>query len=162
MDAQIGAMRTLWAEAECDVAVGNEMVKGGGMDPRPTRAIPIWIGGRSPAALKRAVTLGQGWLSNFQDHLANDRADYVEARAQLEAAAGGTLPAGFGIEAWTSPGRTSPDTWATEAAEWATLGVTHLSLRTDESRRDLPTQPRTVDEHIELLTRYAEAVTLES
>ena len=66
------------------------------------------------------------------------------AKAELEAAAGGRLPDGFGIESWTSPGRTSPDTWADEAAEWASLGVTHLSLRTDESRRDLPVTPEKI------------------
>lgn len=162
MDAQIAALRTLWSEPEVEIQVDNEIIKGGGLDPRPTREIPIWIGGRSAAALRRAVTLGQGWLSNFQDHLGNDRDGFIQAKAELEAAAGGSLPAGFGIESWTSPGRTSPDTWAAEAAEWASLGVTHLSLRTDESRRDLPTAPRTIDQHIELLERYADAVDLGS
>ena len=160
MDEQIAALRTLWGAPVVDVRVGDEVISGGGMDPRPTREIPIWIGGRSPAALRRAVTLGQGWLSNFQDHLANDREAFLAARAELEAAAGGTLPAGFGIEVWTSPQRTSPDAWAAEAAEWAELGVTHLSLRTDEWRRDMPKVTQPVEAHIELLRRYAEAVDL--
>ena len=160
MDQQIAALRTLWADQVVDVKVteGNEIIKGGGLDPRPTRQIPIWIGGRSPAAFKRAVTLGQGWLSNFQDHLAKDRDAFVAAKEELTAAAGGSLPEGFGIESWTSPGRTSPDSWAAEVAGWANLGVTHLSLRTDESRRDQPVTPRSVDEHLSLLRRYAEAV----
>jgi len=158
MDAQIAAMRTLWSASVVDIEVGTEIVKGGGIDPLPRRQIPIWIGGRSAAAYKRAVTLGQGWLSNFQDHLANDREGFIAAKAELVAAAGGALPAGFGIETWTSPARTSPDTWAAEAAGWADLGVTHISLRTDESRRDQPVRPSTVDLHIDLLTRYAEAV----
>ena len=158
MDAQIAALRTLWSASVVDVRVGDEVITGGGMDPLPRRQIPIWIGGRSAAAYKRAVTLGQGWLSNFQDHLANDREAFIAAKAELVAAAGGELPAGFGIETWTSPGRTSPDTWAAEAEEWGRLGVTHISLRTDESRRDQPVRPSTVDLHIDLLTRYAEAV----
>ncbi len=158
MDSQIAALRTLWSDKVVEVQVGDEVIKGGGLDPLPTRQIPIWIGGRSDAALRRAVTLGQGWLSNFQDHLDNDRDAFVAAKAQLVAAAGGALPAGFGIESWTSPGRTSPDRWAAEAAEWAELGVTHLSLRTDESRRDQPVTAKSVDEHIDLLQRYADAV----
>ncbi|MFT7599686.1 MAG: putative F420-dependent oxidoreductase [Acidimicrobiales bacterium] len=164
MDGQIDALRTLWADNVVSVEVGNEVIVGGGMDPLPGRDIPIWIGGRSDAALKRAVTKSQGWLSNFQDHLANDRDDYLEARTKLEDAAGGSLPDGFGIEAWTSPGRTDPDTWAAEAAEWADLGVTHLSLRTDESRNNTMGgelgQPKTVAEHLALLTTYAEALGL--
>jgi alkanesulfonate monooxygenase SsuD/methylene tetrahydromethanopterin reductase-like flavin-dependent oxidoreductase (luciferase family) len=30
--------------------------------PRPRAAIPIWIGGSTPAACRRAVTLGEGWM----------------------------------------------------------------------------------------------------
>ncbi len=164
MDAQIDALRTLWREPVVDIDLGGERISGGGLDPRPARDIPIWVGGRSRAALRRAVTRGVGWLSNFQDHLANDRDAFLALRAALVEEAGGSLPAGFGIESWTSPGRTDPDTWAAEAEQWAELGVSHLSLRTDESRSNLtggePGPPRTVDEHIELLTAYAEAVDL--
>lgn len=30
--------------------------------PRPKESIPIWIGGSTPAACRRAVTLGDGWM----------------------------------------------------------------------------------------------------
>ena len=159
MDTQIAALRTLWSAQVVDVEIGSERIHGGGLDPRPERDIPIWIGGRSSAAMRRAVGLNQGWLSNFQDHLENDRDDFLEAKTQLETAAGGTLPEGFGIEVWTSPGRTDPSTWAEEASEWSRLGVTHLSLRTDESRNDSAKGgERTIDEHIALLNAYSEAL----
>ncbi|MDG2113794.1 MAG: TIGR03619 family F420-dependent LLM class oxidoreductase [Actinomycetota bacterium] len=161
MDEQIAALRTLWSQqvVDVDIEIGNEHIHGGGVHPVPGREIPIWIGGRSDAAMRRAVTGNQGWLSNFQDHLGNDRDDFIAAKAQLVAAAGGQLPAGFGIEAWTSPGRTDPDTWASEAAEWKALGVTHLSLRTDESRNNQPPgNERSLDEHIALLSSYQEAL----
>lgn len=158
MDDQIDALRTLWSAQIVDVAVGGEIITDGGLDPRPERPIPIWIGGRSTAALDRAVTRGDGWLSNFQDHLAADRPEFEQALAALEAAAGGSLPTGFGLETWTSPGRTDPDTWSDEASEWAELGVTHLSIRTDESRAGALGDARTVDEHVALLESYADAV----
>ena len=163
MDDQIDAIRKLWSQPTVDVTVGRERISGGGLDPRPTREIPIWIGGRSKAAMRRAVSNGQGWLSNFQDCLANDREAFLAARSELEQAAGGRLPAGFGIEVWTSPGRSDPGSWADEAVAWSALGVTHLSLRTDESRNNETGgalgEPKTADEHIELLASYAEAVT---
>jgi probable F420-dependent oxidoreductase len=34
--------------------------------PQPARAIPIWVGGNSDAAIDRAVTLGDGWHGSRQ------------------------------------------------------------------------------------------------
>jgi probable F420-dependent oxidoreductase len=34
--------------------------------PQPTRRIPIWIGGHSPPALRRAIERGDGWHGGFQ------------------------------------------------------------------------------------------------
>lgn len=36
------------------------------MNPAPTAPIPIWVGGISPAAHRRAARLGDGWLSDLQ------------------------------------------------------------------------------------------------
>jgi alkanesulfonate monooxygenase SsuD/methylene tetrahydromethanopterin reductase-like flavin-dependent oxidoreductase (luciferase family) len=35
--------------------------------PRPTRPIPIWIGGESEAAILRTAALGDGWLGGLTD-----------------------------------------------------------------------------------------------
>jgi len=35
------------------------------VSPKPSRRIPIWIGGSSEAALRRAVQLGDGWHGTF-------------------------------------------------------------------------------------------------
>ena len=90
MDQQIEALSILWSEqvVDTDVEIGDEHIHGGGLFPLPGRQIPIWIGGRSAAALRRATSVGQGWLSNFQDCLANDRDGFIDAYAELVAAAG--------------------------------------------------------------------------
>lgn len=36
------------------------------MNPAPTAPVPIWVGGISDAAHRRAATLGDGWLSDLQ------------------------------------------------------------------------------------------------
>lgn len=57
-DEAIDGIRAAWA-AEFGWADG-----GFGQQPRPVQAggPPIWIGGSSPAALRRAATKGDGWL----------------------------------------------------------------------------------------------------
>ncbi len=36
------------------------------MNPKPTKPIPIWVGGVSDAALRRAARLGDGWVTDLQ------------------------------------------------------------------------------------------------
>jgi len=62
LDEAIGAMRATWAGADHD---GPEFVVPGHISlPAPVQpgGPPIWIGGNSAAARRRAVELGDGWL----------------------------------------------------------------------------------------------------
>ena len=36
------------------------------MNPAPTADIPIWVGGISEAAMKRAARIGDGWVTDLQ------------------------------------------------------------------------------------------------
>jgi probable F420-dependent oxidoreductase len=36
------------------------------MEPHPEKPVPIYVGGKSPAALRRAAMLGDGWIGNGQ------------------------------------------------------------------------------------------------
>jgi alkanesulfonate monooxygenase SsuD/methylene tetrahydromethanopterin reductase-like flavin-dependent oxidoreductase (luciferase family) len=64
-DEYIGLMRRLWSEGSIDHA-GNEYTCAGlQLCPQPEVRIPIWIGGQSPAAHRRAGRLGDGWLAAF-------------------------------------------------------------------------------------------------
>lgn len=62
LDEAISAMRATWAGAEHD---GPEFGVPGHISlPPPARPTgpPIWIGGNSPAARRRAVEVGDGWM----------------------------------------------------------------------------------------------------
>jgi alkanesulfonate monooxygenase SsuD/methylene tetrahydromethanopterin reductase-like flavin-dependent oxidoreductase (luciferase family) len=52
-DDMIRTLRRLW---------GDDPV---GLQPKPHRPPPVWIGGRSEAALRRAGRLGDGWMGLF-------------------------------------------------------------------------------------------------
>jgi probable F420-dependent oxidoreductase len=51
------------ALVEIRAAFDDEYVQDAGMRPRPAQThLPIWVGGSSKAALRRAARLGDGWL----------------------------------------------------------------------------------------------------
>jgi probable F420-dependent oxidoreductase len=64
----IDIMRRCWSEDPIDLeapATGVRM-KQMRTKPQPTGRIPIWIGGHSEPAYRRATTLGDGWHGGFQ------------------------------------------------------------------------------------------------
>jgi alkanesulfonate monooxygenase SsuD/methylene tetrahydromethanopterin reductase-like flavin-dependent oxidoreductase (luciferase family) len=64
-DEYIAVMRRLWAEGSIDHASDEYSCAGLQLCPQPETPIPIWIGGQTPAAYRRAGRLGDGWLAAF-------------------------------------------------------------------------------------------------
>lgn len=78
MDEMIDVLRKLWS--------GSGWVEHHGeffdfdpleMSPQPPGPVPIWVGGLSPAAKRRAALQGEGWISDLQtsDEIAAHIAD---------------------------------------------------------------------------------------
>ena len=67
-DETIDIMRRCWGDDPIDVSAPACGVKMVDMrtKPQPDRPIPIWIGGHSEAAFRRAVRLADGWHGAFQ------------------------------------------------------------------------------------------------
>src|SRR5690242_11356229 len=63
-DEMIVLMRRLWTEENVTFAGKFYSVENATITPRPWQknGLPIWIGGRSQAAMRRAGRLGDGWL----------------------------------------------------------------------------------------------------
>ena len=63
----IRVIRALWSGDPAEHAGRHYEVPSVAMSPPPAQAggVPIWVGGRSPAALRRAAAHGDGWLGIF-------------------------------------------------------------------------------------------------
>src|SRR5437763_170651 len=63
MEEQMELMRRLWTEATVTHEGPSERVIGAGLAPLPVqRPIPLWIGGSSKPAYRRAGRLADGWF----------------------------------------------------------------------------------------------------
>jgi probable F420-dependent oxidoreductase len=64
-DEAIALIRLLLEEDEARFDGTFFRYHGPGVQPRPPRAIPLWIGGQSKAAIQRTAAMGDGWLGSL-------------------------------------------------------------------------------------------------
>ncbi|MEY2453121.1 MAG: hypothetical protein QOD92_2695 [Acidimicrobiaceae bacterium] len=111
---------------EVRVALGDEWGAGDlGQRPRPVQpgGLPIWVGGSSPAAIRRAAQRGDGWLP--QGPPKEGMASAIARIRDLRAAAGRTGP--FTIGAFGPPG--PPEKVAASIPYFEDLGVDQVQVR---------------------------------
>ena len=118
----IDVVRTLWRDSPASFTGRFTSFEGVSIDPKPVQqpGPPIWIGGRSDAALARAGRQGDGWIAYVVQ--AERYAQSVDKIRAAAAAAGRSL-AGFefGHLAFVTLGRD----WESAKAVWAA----HLTRR---------------------------------
>jgi probable F420-dependent oxidoreductase len=144
----LAVVRAAFAEEFPAVDGGNYPVRGFGLKPRPTQAggPPIWIGGSSPAALRRAADHGDGWLPQGPPK-EGMKAAVVALRARREQTCGGApIDVGvnaepiyvgtpsFEVESWTLTG--SADEIAARLRRYRGIGVDQMQLRFRSRSRD--------------------------
>jgi probable F420-dependent oxidoreductase len=95
------------------------------MPPPVQKPIPIWVGGVSEGAIKRAARLADGWMPI----LAPDaQAEQKLALLRTELKAHGRDPNQFGLEAWLRMHENDPQRWGEAAAAWRKLGANYVML----------------------------------
>lgn len=62
IEEQIGLLRQLWETPVVSFEGRFDQIDRGGINPRPRRQIPIWLGGHSEAAYERGARLGDGFI----------------------------------------------------------------------------------------------------
>jgi probable F420-dependent oxidoreductase len=127
MEQQIRVLQALWSGETITDGTQSERFVDVGINPRPGRTIPIWMGGMSPAALERAGRLAQGWMpmQNWSDAQA-ERLDLLRSAAQ----GAGRDPALLGLDTVLSMWRTPRTGWPDEVAAWTAAGATHITANT--------------------------------
>lgn len=144
-----GALRDEWASGDM------------GQRPRPVRAEgpPIWVGGSSAPALRRAATLGDGWLP--QGPPAGGLTAAVATLSEYRERAGLTME-GFSVGGGVSAYIGTPDF---EVAEWVTRGsadqvIEQISQLADAGVTDVQFRPssKSCDDMIDQLGRFGAEV----
>ncbi len=152
IEEQIEVLRALWTKELATIEGREHRIADAGVNPLPIqRPIPIWMGGHSEAAMRRAARLADGWMWSGNLRPGPEAQATLDRVHQLVTAAG-RRPAAFGIEGRVTLARLTPEQWADEVAGWRKMpGVTHVGV--DTMRMGL-TKP---DQHIDTLRRFKEA-----
>jgi len=156
-EEQIGLLRQLWTTPVVDFEGRFDRIDRGGINPRPRRQIPIWLGGSAEASLDRAARLGDGFVFGRS----GPAVAALAVKLAEKLAAAGRKASAFGLDAFVDYGA-GPDAWRQEAASWAAAGGTLLSIRTMSTASSFLKVPAsnftTVDEHIGALEQFMTAV----
>ncbi|MFK0292183.1 TIGR03619 family F420-dependent LLM class oxidoreductase [Streptomyces sp. NPDC090442] len=142
LDEAIDALKAALGEEEFPEFTGERFAFGGlGQAPRPVQRPrpPVWVGGSSPAAVRRAAVRGDGWLPQ------GDRREQLPAQIatlrRLREAAGVVEPVEVGAIAepvyvgkpgWDVGRRTlvgAPERIARSLREYGAMGVRQIQVR---------------------------------
>lgn len=147
---QIELLRRLFTEPVVDFRGRFDRVDRAALVPKPTRPIPIWLGGSSEAAFERAARLGDGFIffGGGADHVAaawnrlRDRVDGLGRPAEE-----------FGADYVVLP-QASVNELTEQIDAWREAGGTHASVVT------MGLGLHRADDHIDYLASVADALGL--
>jgi probable F420-dependent oxidoreductase len=149
-EEQIAVLRALWTHEVVHFKGRWHQITHAGLNPLPVqRPIPLWLGGRAEAVVRRVGHLADGWFPQFAPDKAGEE---TLNRMRGYAREAGRDPATIGIEARINFAGGDPERWAHEAEAWQKLGATHLSVNTMKAGLRSP------DEHIKAIRQLREAL----
>ena len=148
-DETIDILRRCWTEDPIDLVAPTTGVKMERMrtKPQPERAIPIWIGGHSEPAFRRAVTVGDGWHGAFQSP--EKTAAMTERLRRDRPESSFTLSMRAGWDAL----RDGPDSIARELDQYLECGIQHFVV--EPVQRDLDSWRRCSEAFAKIFARVS-------
>jgi probable F420-dependent oxidoreductase len=124
---QIDVLRMLWSQEVVTFEGRWHHLNHVAIEPRPTRSIPIWMGGMSETVMKRAARVADGWMPNFRQE-GNDPKGTID-RFFAYAREYGRNPDDLGVQtSYTATG--TPDDWRSRMEDISTWGATDVSINT--------------------------------
>jgi probable F420-dependent oxidoreductase len=149
-EEQIQLLRRLFTEPVVDFSGGFDRVDRATLVPKPSRSIPIWLGGHSKFAFDRAARLADGFIffGGSSRHVIDD---WTRLKDQLSAH--GRSVENFGAD-WVVPKRDSIGALTDELDAWRDAGGTHTSVGTMDHGFE------SVGGHIDYLASVANALDL--
>ena len=152
VEEQIEFLRHCWTEQTFIYKNAFHNMDDGGILPLPIqRPIPVWIGGVSEAAMKRAARIGDGWLPYG---LPGEKAESTMQVFTDMVRAEGRDPASVPVESMIFMGSTLGDpvrpveVAVKEARQWKSAGADYISFDTMGSNF------KGINEHIAALDQF--------
>ncbi|HEX4378028.1 MAG TPA: LLM class F420-dependent oxidoreductase [Steroidobacteraceae bacterium] len=144
---QIALLRKLWSEELVTFKGSYDAVDRVALNPRPKRVIPVWLGGFADVALKRAASIGDGFI--FVDGAADAFEQVAKIKQYLQQA---SRPIeGFGLHCNMLRAKT-PEAVVDMLSRWRDAGGTHASVVTMGQRFT------DTEQHIDYMKRVADAI----
>ncbi len=157
MEEQVELMRSLWKGGTRSFDGEFHHFERAGILPTPEPTIPIWFGGFSPPAIRRAARIGDGFLFGAYGAPMQKLCELFWAEVE----ANGRSREEIGVESIIHYSE-GPDEWRAAASAWKALGATHFSMRAMDTGVALTgekpagfTSPR---QHIDALADFIEVV----
>jgi len=150
-DEQIGVLRDLWRGEVTSYDGEFDSLDRGVLIPGPENQIPIWVGGFSPAAFRRGVTLGDGFMFAGKESAVHEGLETYRSLANDH----DRDLTDHGLE-YVALRNTGPDDSARQAEQWQALGGTRFSAVSMGAGRD------SIDAHIDFFAEFAAAQTVRS
>ena len=156
LDEQVELIQELLSEPIAEFEGRFHRVVRAGLLPRPPAKIPIWFGGFSPVAIRRAARAGDGFLFGSaappMQSLCGELVRQLDENGRRES---------FEIDVVLHYSE-GEENWRSLAERWSALGATHFSMRAMDTGVHLmgekPAGFRGVQDHIRGLERFIEVV----
>ena len=143
-EEQIDVMRKLWANDVISYDGEWHKITEAGLNPLPTRQIPIWLGGMAERVIDRVARIGDGWFPFYNPNL-QDQLEQLRAAARKH----GRDPKDIGIEVMTPLGDASGKQ-LDQLKKLRDMGVTHSAVVTMNAGLQK-------EDHIDAIKRFWDA-----